>query len=74
MSSETTGLGHLTVEQLAEYAKLPEPFQFYRLMLSGDHPHFGYWLQNDLNLSLEAAQENLFDRLIQEFPKKARWP
>jgi SAM-dependent methyltransferase len=69
MSSETTGLGHLTVEQLAEYAKLPEPFQFYRLMLSGDHPHFGYWLQNDLNLSLEAAQENLFDRLIQEFPK-----
>ena len=48
--------------------QLPEPFNFYRLMLDSDHLHFGFWPENSPNLSLEEAQERMFDCLLLHFP------
>ena len=48
--------------------QLPEPFNFYRLILDSDHLHFGFWPENSPNLSLEEAQERMFERLFVHFP------
>ena len=61
--------GDLTAKQVSEYADLPEPFQFYRLMLDGDHLHFGYWPEEHDDLTLEQAQVKLFELLSNQLPK-----
>ena len=48
--------------------QLPEPFNFYRLILDSDHLHFGFWPENSPNLTLEEAQERMFERLFIHFP------
>ena len=48
--------------------QLPEPFNFYRLILDSDHLHFGFWPENSPNLTLEEAQERMFERLFVHFP------
>lgn len=53
----------------ALWAKLPEPFHFYRLVFKGDHLHFGYWPENFPGLSLEEAQEKMFLLLLSCFPE-----
>ncbi|MGD9975185.1 MAG: cyclopropane-fatty-acyl-phospholipid synthase family protein, partial [Desulfatirhabdiaceae bacterium] len=69
MQSESAAIDQPTTELTTEYAGLPEPFQFYRLMLSDDHLHFGYWPPDHSDVSLSTAQKNLFERLLQEFPE-----
>jgi 2-polyprenyl-3-methyl-5-hydroxy-6-metoxy-1,4-benzoquinol methylase len=48
--------------------QLPEPFNLYRLILDSDHLHFGFWPENFPNLTLEEAQERMFERLFVHFP------
>jgi len=48
--------------------QLPEPFNFYRLVLDSDNLHFGFWPENFPNLTLEEAQERMFERLFAHFP------
>ncbi len=54
---------------MARWATLPEPFHFYRLMLEGDHLHFGLWPEDEPGLPLEEAQQRLFDRMATLLPK-----
>ena len=49
--------------------QLPEPFNFYRLILKGDHLHFGLWPATASDLDLESAQEHMFERLANHLPK-----
>lgn len=49
--------------------QLPVPFNFYRLVLQEDHLHFGYWPDESQNLTLEQAQESMFDLLLSHFPE-----
>ena len=51
------------------WASFPEPFNYYRLMLGGDHLHFGYWPEGRKDLTLESAQTYMFDLLLQFFPE-----
>ncbi len=53
----------------APVERLPEPFNFYRLVLDGDHLHFGYWSEDGAAQTLEEAQESMFKRLLAYFPK-----
>ena len=69
MQNRISHLADLTARQIAEYASLPEPFQFYRLMLAGDHLHFGYWPEDRTSLSLEQAQGQLFELLLEQMPE-----
>ncbi len=48
--------------------RLPVPFNFYRLVVEGDHLHFGYWPEDQPQLSLEEAQKRMFERLMEHFP------
>ncbi|MCX5883781.1 MAG: class I SAM-dependent methyltransferase [Deltaproteobacteria bacterium] len=50
------------------WAKLPEPFCFYRLVLNSDHLHFGLWPDAAPDFDLEKAQERMFDLLLSFFP------
>jgi SAM-dependent methyltransferase len=47
---------------------LPEPFNFYRLVLQGDHLHFGFWPDDAPDLTLEQAQDHMFESLLAYFP------
>ncbi|WP_028323415.1 methyltransferase domain-containing protein [Desulfatirhabdium butyrativorans] len=58
-----------TPTETARWASLPEPFHFYRLMLDGDHLHFGFWPEEEPELSLEEAQQRLFERMAALLPK-----
>ena len=55
-------------EDAVRIRRLPEPFHFYRLSFNSDHLHFGFWPDNSVNLSLEEAQETMFQRLLEHFP------
>jgi len=61
--SENTNNGHQV------WAKLPEPFCFYRLVLNSDHLHFGLWPDDAPDSDLEKAQERMFDLLLSFFPE-----
>ena len=68
MTFKPGGLEKQSGPLTTEYAALPEPFQFYRMMLEGDHLHFGYWPEDRPAISLEDAQEELFERLTALIP------
>jgi SAM-dependent methyltransferase len=51
------------------WAKLPEPFNFYRMILNSDHLHFGLWPDEAGDSDLEQAQERMFDLLFSFFPE-----
>lgn len=59
---------HPDPESEACWARLPEPFNFYRLVFHDDHLHFGYWPESSSMLSLEEAQEKMFALLLSYFP------
>ena len=70
MENEDNGGVKIDDRQLdAFWAKLPEPFNFYRLVFKRDHLHFGYWPENLPGLSLEEAQEKMFILLLSYFPE-----
>jgi len=48
--------------------QLPEPFNFYRLVVEGDHLHFGFWPEENPDLTFEEAQEAMFKELLGHFP------
>lgn len=50
------------------YVNLPEPFCYYKIILRSDHLHFGLWEENHSGLSMEDAQENMFNYLLSFFP------
>jgi 2-polyprenyl-3-methyl-5-hydroxy-6-metoxy-1,4-benzoquinol methylase len=52
-----------------EWANLPEPFGFYRLVLNSDHLHFGLWPDELPDLDLEKAQDRMFELLLSLLPK-----
>lgn len=47
---------------------LPEPFNFYKAVLTGDHLHFGLWPADRPELSLEDAQQFMFETILGFFP------
>ncbi|MBI5101801.1 MAG: methyltransferase domain-containing protein [Nitrospirae bacterium] len=47
---------------------LPQPFGFYRYILGGDHLHFGLWPDDEPGLTMEEAQERMFERLLSFLP------
>jgi SAM-dependent methyltransferase len=47
---------------------LPEPFCYYQAILKNDHLHFGLWQDTSPHLSLEEAQQAMFDYLLSFFP------
>ena len=49
-------------------ARLPEPFCYYREILKSDHLHFGLWREDGPNLSMEEAQQAMFEYLLSFFP------
>ena len=49
-------------------ARLPEPFCYYREILKSDHLHFGLWREDSPNLSMEEAQQAMFEYLLSFFP------
>ena len=51
-----------------DYLDLPVPFNFYRAVLKGDHLHFGLWPDGDTSLSMEDAQQKMFEHLLSFFP------
>lgn len=56
-------------EKKADLNNLPAPFGFYRFILKGDHLHFGLWPEDKPYLSMEEAQENMFNLLLSFFPE-----
>jgi len=49
---------------------LPAPFNYYRLISDSDHLHFGLWPEETPEMiSVEAALENMFDRLVSCLPE-----
>lgn len=69
MESTGNSEGAPKEEKKARWAALPEPFHFYRLMLSGDDLHFGYWPSDAPELGLEDAQQRLFEKMCEQLPK-----
>jgi SAM-dependent methyltransferase len=49
-------------------AHLPEPFCYYREILKSDHLHFGLWREDRPQLSMEEAQQAMFEYLLSFFP------
>ncbi len=49
-------------------AQLPQPFNFYKLILNSDALHYGYWPEGQADLSLEQAQEALTGVLSAQYP------
>ena len=47
----------------------PEPFGFYRGILSGDHLHLGLWADDRPGISMEDAQHEMFAMLQSFFPE-----
>ena len=45
-----------------------DPFSFCRAILKGDHLHFGLWSDGDSKMSMEEAQENMFNLLLSFIP------
>ncbi len=48
---------------------LPDPFNFYSLLTSAGHLHFGLWPDESPDLSLAEAQEKMFAELQAFFPR-----
>lgn len=48
---------------------IPYPFNFYSMIIGGDHLHFGLWPEDSQDLSLEEAQEVMFKNLLALFPE-----
>lgn len=51
-----------------DHLNLPLPFNFYRAVLKVDHLHFGLWPDGDDTLSMEDAQQEMFEHLLSFFP------
>lgn len=49
-------------------ARLPEPFCYYKEILNSDHLHFGLWREDNPQLSMEEAQQAMFEYLLSFFP------
>ena len=49
-------------------ARLPEPYCYYREILNSDHLHFGLWREDSPQLSMEEAQQAMFEYLLSFFP------
>jgi 2-polyprenyl-3-methyl-5-hydroxy-6-metoxy-1,4-benzoquinol methylase len=47
----------------------PAPFNFYRSFLHSDHLHFGIWPQDKQDLTIEEAQQLMFETVAKFFPK-----
>jgi SAM-dependent methyltransferase len=47
---------------------LPDPFNYYKAILKGDHLHFGLWSDGTSQATMEEAQENMFNVLLSFFP------
>lgn len=52
----------------AMYTYLPEPFCYYKGILKSDHLHFGLWREDNSQLSIEEAQQAMFEYLLSFFP------
>jgi SAM-dependent methyltransferase len=50
------------------FLTLPPPFGFYCFILNCDHLHFGLWPEDNATVSIEDAQENMFNYLLSFFP------
>ncbi len=48
---------------------LPDPFNFYYLLTSAGHLHFGLWSDDCPDASLDEAQEQMFAALLAFFPR-----
>jgi 2-polyprenyl-3-methyl-5-hydroxy-6-metoxy-1,4-benzoquinol methylase len=70
MENENTEGMRICDRQLVEFgAKLPEPFNFSQSVFKEGHVHFGFWPDNLSGLSLEEAQEKMFNLLLSYFPE-----
>lgn len=49
--------------------QLPPPFNYYRLIFDSDHLHFGLWLPDAPGLTVEGAQECMFEKLVSYLPE-----
>ena len=47
---------------------LPEPFCYYKTILKSDHFHFGLWQEETSHISIEEAQQAMFEYLMTFFP------
>ncbi|RLB77340.1 MAG: hypothetical protein DRH15_11415, partial [Deltaproteobacteria bacterium] len=54
---------------MADVSELPEPFNFYRLVLESEHLHFGLWPEGEDSLSLEQAQDKMFQAVRNLLPE-----
>lgn len=54
--------------QVPPMPELPEPFGLYRRILGVSHLHFGLWPPDEPGLSLEHAQQRMFELLLEFFP------
>lgn len=50
-------------------AQIPGPLNIYSLILENDHLHFGYWPDDKPLMSLEEAQETMFEKLVAFMPR-----
>ncbi|MCP4692636.1 MAG: methyltransferase domain-containing protein, partial [Desulfobacterales bacterium] len=48
--------------------ELPEPFNFYSMIISSGHLHFGLWPDESPELTLEQAQDKMFEALLGYIP------
>ncbi len=48
---------------------LPVPFNLYRSIVSSDHLHFGMWPEEKPELTMEEAQQIMFEKLISFLPE-----
>lgn len=51
------------------FQKLPMPFNLYRLIVNSDHLHFGFWPDEKPGLTMEEAQQHMFEKLISFLPE-----
>ena len=49
--------------------QLPSPFNYYRLMCDNEHLHFGLWPHDAPGLTIEGAQEYMFEKLVSYLPE-----
>jgi len=50
-------------------SQLPPPFSYFRLIYETDHLHFGLWPSDGASLTMESAQENMFETLVSFLPE-----
>ncbi len=48
--------------------RLPDPFNFYRLVVQCDHLHFGFWDENNPDATFEEAQEAMLNLVLSHLP------